>query len=163
MYWIYIGLMQFCNLYMYIYRTRSIAYMLNRTYPCIYTPSLPQEWEMTDHTCMYIFCLWIFTKIFSWPPPFSPKKDLCTVNCNVSTCKKHWLTIHSTYICRSSIWFLLWPGWQICRFSQLNIHIYHNHALGLPGRCPGVHGEDFKKDSRPVCTVFIQIYGLWVE
>lgn len=29
---------------------------------------------------------------------------------------------------------------------QLNIRIYHNHALGLLARCPGVHGEDFKKN-----------------
>lgn len=82
--------MQFCNLYMFIYRTRSIAYMLNRSYPCMYTPSLPQEWEMTDHAYMYVYILPVdFYKNILMTPAILPQKDLCTVNCNFSTRKKH--------------------------------------------------------------------------
>lgn len=41
---------------------------------------------------------------------------------------------------------------------QLNIRIYHNHALGLLARCPGVHGEDFLKIA-PNLLIFYSI--LW--
>lgn len=117
-----------------------------------------------DGSYMYVYILPVdFYKNIFMTPAILPQKDLCTVNCNFSTRKKHWLTVHIAPTCvgRPLDFLDLSDRYLQLFVSQLNIRIITMHSVCLQDAKEYI--EKILKKTRPVSSVFIQIHGLWVE